>query len=97
MTAVVFSFARARLKRALDKLALQLQLPAAEGASHMPFIIKPDEAIETLKRYSADLRYPCESLGCHAKAGEPCVGVPQLKVHQNRRIKRLRAEGRASV
>ena len=96
MTAVVFSYARARLKRALDKLALQLQLPASE-VRHMPLIIKPDEAIETLKRYSADLRYPCGSLGCHAKAGEPCIGVPQLKVHQNRRIKRLRAEGRASV
>jgi hypothetical protein len=48
-------------------------------------------ACEALERYMADLCYPCGSLGCHSKRGQPCVGVPIGKVHESRRIRRLRA------
>ena len=53
--------------------------------------------VEALARYAADLRYPCASLGCSAKRGTPCIGVPIGKVHQSRRVLRLLTEDKRTT
>jgi hypothetical protein len=60
----------------------------------MTELIGPNEAIEFLKRYSADLGEACPVVNCQAQRGQPCRDVPAGKVHQSRRIARLQRESR---
>ncbi len=63
----------------------------------MTELIPPNEAIEFLERYSADLSLECPVAHCRARKGVPCHDVPAGKVHLSRRILRLMRDDKRSV
>jgi hypothetical protein len=60
-------------------------------------IVSPNESLEFLARYSADIAEPCPVVHCRARRGEPCHAVPAGKVHQSRRVARLQRESRPAT
>jgi hypothetical protein len=59
-------------------------------------IIPPNEAVNVLEAYSANISIECPVPHCRAARGEPCRDTPPATVHESRKRLRLKREGEKS-